>query len=88
MGLITRRRPASFLLILIIEVVVGFILMAGGLALDLAIYDPPVDKPGFPFPVITIMIMFFMAIVLLVSAIIVLSLILFFHFRNKNNYID
>ena len=72
MKLITKQRPLSYLWIIVIEVILGIGMFIGGVAIDLAIYDPPKDQPGFPFPLFTIMFMFFAGFVIAVSLIIVI----------------
>lgn len=84
MGLISTKKPFSLLIIIIIEVVLGFLLSMGGLvAIDLAIYDPPADHPSFPIPLFMGIFMFLSAAIIFLSLIVIIIMIIFLRLKKR-----
>lgn len=77
MKLISKERPFSYLLIIVIEVIVGILLTIGGLLFDLAIYHPQEGQPGFAFPLFFGIALMFSTLVIAISAIIVVLRIIY-----------
>ena len=53
----TVGRALLPLIIIPIIAVIDIALIVAGVAIDNAMYNPPPDRPGFPFPAITIIFM-------------------------------
>ncbi len=83
MGLISTKKPFSLLFIIIIEVGLGFLLSMGGLAIDLAIYDPPADHPSFPIPLFMGIFMFLSAAIIFLSLIVIIIMIIFLRLKKR-----
>ena len=83
MKLISKQRPLSYLWILAIESVICIFLIAGGAAIDLAIYNPPPDKPGFPFPIFMIIGMCISALLLGISLLLVALRIIYLYAKQR-----
>ncbi len=71
----TIGRALRPLIILPITAVIDIILIVAGVAIDNAMYNPPADRPGFPFPAITIIFMIIGAAISLIALIVMIVLI-------------
>lgn len=81
MALISKERPLSYLLIIVIEIVLGILATLGGLVIDLAIYDPPKDQPSFAFPLFMGIFMLLSAAVIFISMVIVILRIIYLYIK-------
>lgn len=81
MAFISKERPLSYLLIIVIEIVLGILATLGGLVIDLAIYDPPKDHPSFAFPLFMGIFMLLSAAVIFISMIIVIIRIIYLYIK-------
>ena len=69
MPLIHKSKPWSYLWILVFHVVICIVLLFGSLCLDLYLYKPSPEQPGFPFPLfmmITMVAEFFASIIVII----------------------
>lgn len=81
MGLISKKRPLSYLFIIAIEIVIGILAIIGGFAIDMAIYNPPDDVASFPFPLFMGIFMLLSAAIISVSFIIVVIWIIYLYIK-------
>ncbi len=63
----TVGRALMPLIIIPIMAFIDIILIVAGVAIDNAMYNPPPDRPGFPFPAITFIFMFIGAVITIIT---------------------
>lgn len=83
MKLISKEKPWSYLLIIVIEIPLCIGLIWGGAALDIANYNPPEGVVGFPFPLCMILAMLLSAAVLGISLIVVVIRIVYLYMKRR-----
>lgn len=71
----TVGRALMPLIIIPIMAFIDIILIVAGVAIDNAMYNPPPDRPGFPFPAITLIFMFIGAVITIIALIVMIVLI-------------
>jgi len=71
----TVGRALLPLIIIPIIAVIDIALIVAGVAIDNAMYNPPPDRPGFPFPAITIIFMLIGAGISIIALIVMIVLI-------------
>ena len=83
MKLISKEKPWSYLLIIVIEIPLCIGLIWGGAALDISMYNPPEGVVGFPFPMCMVLGMFLSAVVLGISLIVVIIRIVYLYMKRR-----
>ncbi len=72
----TVGRALLPLIIIPITAIIDVGLIVAGVAIDNAMYNPPPDTPGFPFPAITIIFMLIGAVISIIAFIVMIVLII------------
>ncbi len=84
MKFLSKEHPLSYLWVLVIEAAVGLLLTLLGVAVDLAIFNPPEGEVGFPFPLFTTFFMGLSLLTFFVSLPIV-ALKIIYLYKNPNS---
>lgn len=71
----TIGRALLPLIIIPITAIIDIALIVAGIAIDNSMYNPLPDRPGFPFPAITIVFMLIGAVISIIALIVMIILI-------------